>query len=99
MWAKTFGGISADGCRSVSCDANGNIYLTGIFSETVDFDPGPGVANYTANGNSDIYILKLDTNGNLVWIKVVGGPSSDGAWRRAARREPRPAMRWVSRRV
>lgn len=63
LWAKTFGGISADGCRSVSCDANGNIYLTGIFSETVDFDPGPGVANYTANGNSDIYILKLDTNG------------------------------------
>ena len=38
-WAKSMGGTSSDYGRSIALDNSGNIYLTGCFYETVDFDP------------------------------------------------------------
>ena len=41
-------------------NASGNIYTTGTYSDTVDFDPGTGVANLTPVGGQDIFIQKPD---------------------------------------
>src|SRR5205085_161711 len=52
------------------------------FSLTVDFDPGPGVFNITVYGptfDSDDFILKLDSAGNFVWAKRMGGTDSEWA--------------------
>lgn len=73
LWAKRFGGSDYDWGNSITTDANGNVYSTGHFGATADFDPGTGVQNFTASGYSDIFIQKLDANGNFLWAKQMGG--------------------------
>lgn len=76
-WAKSVGGSNNDEGKSIAVDATGNVYTTGYFSGTVDFDPGSGTTNLTAIGDQDIFIQKLDSDGNLVWAKSVGGNMDD----------------------
>ncbi len=77
VWAKQIGGASQnDQAVELYTDAAGNSYFTGKFGNTVDFDPGAGVLNFTANGD-DLYVVKMDANGNLVWAKVLSTPNSD----------------------
>src|SRR5690606_32742159 len=52
---------------SIKVDGSGNVYHTGQFNGTVDFDPGPGFDNKTASGTYDIYVEKLDATGTPVW--------------------------------
>lgn len=73
VWTKTFGGIDDDAASSITKDSNGNIYIAGIFKDTVDFDFSSGMDNHYSNGGTDIYIEKLDTNGNFLWTKTFGG--------------------------
>ena len=62
---------------SVATDGSGNVYTTGEFEDTVDFDPGTAVDNHTSNGNTDIYLSKLDSNGNSIWSRTWGGIGDD----------------------
>lgn len=74
VWVKQLGGISSfSEIWSLNLDMAGNIYLTGIFGGTIDFDPGPGIYNLTSATYSDVFILKLDSNGNFLWAKAVKG--------------------------
>jgi len=73
VWAKSFGGLSYDFGSSVAVDAAGNIYLTGSFRGTVDFDPGPGNTDLQSAGSGDVFVSKLNESGNLVWAKSFGG--------------------------
>jgi len=77
LWARSIGDTGSDRAHSISLDTNGNVYTTGQFSNTVDFDPGAGTLNLTSSGNRDIFILKLDADGDLVWAKGVGGTGED----------------------
>ena len=61
---------------AITSDLSGNTYTTGSFSGQVDFDPGAGVQNYSANGTGDLYVLKLDAAGNFVWALSFGGAST-----------------------
>ncbi len=53
------GGTGFDYASSITLDPNGNIYTTGDFEGTVDFDPEVGIANLTSAGGADIFISKL----------------------------------------
>ncbi len=53
-WAKAIGGNKSDYSASLTVDAAGNVYTIGYFLGTADFNPGPGTANLTATGKSDI---------------------------------------------
>ena len=64
--------IPAVGGR-IALDGGGNIYLTGGFSGTVDFDPGPGVFELTSGGSLDIFVAKLDNSGTFQWAHSMGG--------------------------
>ena len=77
LWAKTFGGASADHAESVFTDQNGNIYTAGRFTQTVDFDPGSGVASHSSLGSFDVFVQKLDAEGNFLWAKTFGGANYD----------------------
>ncbi|MDP1799880.1 MAG: SBBP repeat-containing protein [Bacteroidota bacterium] len=78
-WAKNMGGTSLDNGLSVAVDASGNVYTTGYFQGTADFDPGAGVSNLTSLGGTDIFISKLNAAGNFVWVKQLGGTNYDYA--------------------
>lgn len=73
IWAKQIGGLTNDIGRSITLDMSGNVYVTGFFEDVVDFDPNTGIHNLTSLGQNDIFILKLDFNGNLIWVKQMGG--------------------------
>jgi hypothetical protein len=76
-WAVAYGSSIRDEGTSITTDASGNIYLTGIFQETVDFDPGSGVTNLTSAGNWDVFLQKLDADGNSIWAGSFGGEGMD----------------------
>src|SRR5207249_4817669 len=73
VWAREAGGSSADDTYAVTVDGQGNVYVGGSFRNTVDFDPGPGIANLTSDGSDDGFLWKLDTNGNYIWARRAGG--------------------------
>lgn len=77
VWAKAMGGTVADVGYGIAVDAAGNVYTTGGFGSTADFDPGDGTFNLTSAGNADIFLSKLNSNGSFVWAKAMGGPSTD----------------------
>ena len=72
-WAKSKGGTGWEDGFAIVLDDSDNVYTTGDFEGTVDFDAGPGVVNLTSAGFYDIYISKSDSAGNLVWAKRIGG--------------------------
>jgi len=77
IWAKSIGGPSWDECYSLALDDTGNVYTTGFYNGTVDFDPGPGIFNQsTLNVYSHLFITKLNTAGDFVWAKNMGSNSA-----------------------
>lgn len=72
VWAKQLAGIDLKDATAVGVDAAGNVYTTGFFYGTIDFDPGVGVSNLISKGYNDIFISKLDASGNFVWAKQMG---------------------------
>ncbi|MBA3681322.1 MAG: T9SS type A sorting domain-containing protein [Bacteroidetes bacterium] len=79
VWAKSLGGTATDGSKGIALDASGNVYATGYYAGTPDFDPSASVFNLASNGSNDAFICKLDNSGNFVWAKNLGGPNSDVA--------------------
>jgi gliding motility-associated-like protein len=80
MWAKRMGAARFDRSNSISLDNAGNVYITGYFLLTVDFDPGVAVLNLTSDGGEDMFIVKLNNNGNLVWVKQMSGLLFEGGY-------------------
>jgi len=76
-WTKTTGGTSLDQGHSAAVDASGNVYVTGFFVGTVDFDPGPGTDSHTSNGSADIFLTKINADGTYAWTKTMGGAGGD----------------------
>lgn len=79
LYARAMGGTGAEQGNGIAVDATGNVYITGVFTGTVDFDPGPDVANLfvTGGSNNDVFLAKYDVSGNLVYAKNLGGTSAD----------------------
>jgi hypothetical protein len=77
-WTKTMGGIDYDYGYAINTDSSGNVYVTGIFSSTVDFGLDFGTTDIkTSAGGSDIFITKINANGTYGWTKTMGGTSYD----------------------
>ena len=66
---------SGDRIESIAVDAAGNMYVAGYFSKTLDFDPGPGVANRLANLQSG-FCAKYSPTGAYLWARSFLGSST-----------------------
>ena len=65
-WAFNIGDSSRITPRNIAVDLAGNVYITGQFRDTVDFDPGPNTANLIQEGKT-FYVAKYDVSGNYLW--------------------------------
>lgn len=65
--------------NSITSDSFGNIIMTGLFNDVVDFDPGPNTYNLSSQYHNEVFISKLDSSGNFIWAKRLGGTFSQGA--------------------
>ncbi|MCE3296282.1 MAG: conserved repeat domain protein [Crocinitomicaceae bacterium] len=67
------GGSNTDGGTALATDSEGNIFSTGYFKDTIDFDGQINGNELYSMGNEDIFITKHNAAGLLVWAKRVGG--------------------------
>jgi uncharacterized delta-60 repeat protein/gliding motility-associated-like protein len=72
LWAHRIGAAGNDMAYTIDVDASGNVYTTGVFEFTVDFDPGPA----TVSRSGRIFTQKLDTDGNFIWVSVTSGTNT-----------------------
>ena len=73
QWVSTFGGTSTDVGYGIAVDSSGNFYITGYFQGTVDFGGG----DVTSAGNTDIFVLKLNSSGTFQWVSTFGSTGRD----------------------
>lgn len=75
IWAKSMGGNLRDIVNAISLDPSGNVYTTGSFMETADFNPGLETFNLSVEeGRGDVehaFLSKLDSKGDFVWAKKI----------------------------
>ncbi|MBU1701821.1 MAG: T9SS type A sorting domain-containing protein [Candidatus Eisenbacteria bacterium] len=65
-WDRTFGGTANDGFRSIIATDDGGILAVGL--------------TYSFSANADIYLAKLDAQGDSTWTKTIGGAGRDYGW-------------------
>jgi hypothetical protein len=79
LWAESTGGTGHDFGNSVMTDATGNAYITGSFrSLSIIF--GSYTLMNTIEGNGDVFLVKYNGDGNVLWVKSAGGICDDDGW-------------------
>ena len=76
VWKTSAGGTGFDQARAITVDAENNIYVTGIISDTAAFDDTTEVISF---GDFDMFIAKYDSSGQLIWAAGAGSEGEDGA--------------------
>lgn len=77
VWAKAIGGDLPSGGTSISLDKDQNIYFSGRFRDSVDFDPGAAEYKLYSNGLNDFFAIKLNSNGEFQWARTFGSADND----------------------
>jgi len=73
QWVKQIGGENIDRALAITTDASGNTYTTGGFIDTVDLNPGNGIANAVGTNYGSSFIVQLDPSGNFLNALTFGG--------------------------
>ncbi len=81
VWGRSFNGKQSATGSDVAVDTAGNVYITGSFTDTVDFNPGSAVNNLISKGIADsrgtkapnIFLAKYTAEGDYIWAKSMGG--------------------------
>lgn len=79
-WAIKIGNSTSSSqtiVNDITIDGSSNVYVTGQFQGTVDFDPGAGTTSLTSAGSNDIFIAKYNSSSTFQWVKQIGAASSD----------------------
>ena len=79
LWARDMGGSGDDAGTGIALGPNGAVYVAGSFSGTASFPAGANGLSLTSAGGKDIFVAKLDSFGNIVWVRAMGGTGDDVA--------------------
>jgi len=81
LWMKHAGGPGRDEAKSITCDASGNIYVCGMYSDSAVFESTSYSTPNTILGHfSNIFTAKYAPDGTLLWVRTVEGDWNDVAW-------------------
>jgi hypothetical protein len=73
LWVQSGGGGGDDEGLSVATDGAGHVIATGFFFNAADF----GSTTIRGEGQGDVFLIKYDGPGNLLWAQSAGGESLD----------------------
>lgn len=59
--------------NGIAVDSDNNIYVAGNFQNTITFGKNPNTSTITSAGGTDIYLVKYNSDGELIWINQIGG--------------------------
>ena len=79
QWATYYGGSDDDLGNSCTTDANGNVYLVGSTSSTMNIASTGSHQDAFNGGFYDAFLVKFNSNGVRQWGTYYGGVGSDGA--------------------
>jgi hypothetical protein len=72
-WLKNWNSAGIVLIEDMQVNKHGHVYVVGYFSNTVDFDPGPGTFTLSALSINNGFILELDALGQFVWAGAISG--------------------------
>uniref|UniRef100_UPI000AA61847 DUF4347 domain-containing protein n=1 Tax=Azohydromonas lata TaxID=45677 RepID=UPI000AA61847 len=73
VWSLTGGGSAGDSAKRMFVDSDGSILVTGTFNGTATI----GGQSFTSAGNNDAFVMKVNTSGQVQWVKTIGGAYLD----------------------
>jgi hypothetical protein len=73
QWAHHAGGGLSDYAYGIALDSSGNVFIVGSFSDNADF----GGTTYTSAGYHDVFVVKYNPLGEVVWFRPGGGLNDD----------------------
>jgi len=76
IWSKRIGGTGNDRAFDITIDGDGNLIVVGNFNGSVNFGGG----SLASVGGNDIYILKLESDGDYIWCEAFGSTGHDTSW-------------------
>ncbi len=76
-WVNQYPNLNNNYEDKIKINSKGDIYWTGVFSDTVDFDPDTGVFELVATSHNAAFITKMDSSGKFIWAKKIEGASVD----------------------
>jgi hypothetical protein len=76
LWVKQLAGKGDNGLNNFSLDPSGNIYITGIFNDSIDCDPGPGKVNFVSE-DLDAAIIRINSSGDFEWARHISGSGNE----------------------
>jgi hypothetical protein len=79
QWLRRGGGTSGEFGKGIAVDGSGNVYVTGYFSTTANFNTpsATGSNELVSAGNTDVFVAKYNTSGVVQWLRRGGGTGSD----------------------
>jgi hypothetical protein len=73
QWVQQVGGTTEDGGCEIDVRADGSVYIAGEFTGTTRI----GSETLTSVGSADLFMVRFDTNGNVLWVLSAGGRRAD----------------------
>lgn len=77
QWVNTMGSDINDYFFRIEIGSDGNLYTTGEFTGTIDFNPGPGETIISSVDATDVFVAKYNSDGDLYWAHSFGNENSD----------------------
>jgi|GEM_PF-3583202 len=77
VWVNIFESTGISKVLDMEFAVDGSLYLTGSYAGSIDLDASLNIDSYTSNGGNDLFMIKLDTNGDYIWGNTFGSTSNE----------------------
>ena len=82
-WVKAIAGKDYNAGADIAVDTHGDILIAGVFRDQISLDNDPRY-RFSNQGKTDIVLIKVDQAGDVLWMRTIGGPGEDRAFRIAS---------------